>query len=292
MLIHNPAAGQSLLRRRLSRLVEALAGAGFAVELAPTTAPGDATRLAAEVARAGPGSAVFAFGGDGTLREAAKGLAGTGVPLGVLPGGTTNVVALALGLPADALAAARAFAGARERTIDLGLAGDEPFLMQATAGLDARIMARLHAPTKRLFGKLAVAWTGFAEWSRYRFPDIDFVADGRRGSATAVAVCNIAHYAGDYRLVPAGRFDDRRLELFLFRGRRRRDAAAFAYALARGRHIERGDVEIRPVDEFELLGPRGTPLQIDGDPLAAAFPLLVRLAPQRLTVLAPFAAPR
>jgi diacylglycerol kinase family enzyme len=164
--------------------------------------------------------------------------------------------------------------------------------MQASAGLDALVMRRVDPRLKRRFGRAAVVWTGLREWARYRLPAIEVEADGRREHATGVAVCNLPEYAGAFRMIPDGRADDRQLDLLLFRGRRRRDALGFALALARGRHARRRDVEIRPVTEVTLLGPPDTPLQLDGDPWPARYPLRLALAPERLRVLAPDPAGR
>lgn len=287
LLIHNPHAGGSRGARRLDAVRAALAAAGVTVEEAPCDAPGASERVAREAAARGGLDAVLVHGGDGTVRAVAAGLRGGELPLGVLAGGTTNVVATALGVPAAPHAAVAALLAAEVRVLDLGLCGDAPFLMQASAGLDARIMSRLDLRLKRRLGRAAVVWAGLREWARYRFPAIEVEVDGRRELATGVVVCNLPEYAGAFRLIPGGRADDRRLDLLLFRGGRRRDALGFALALAAGRHDRRRDVAIRPVDEVTLLGPPDTPLQLDGDAWPARYPLRLTLAPDRLHVLAP-----
>jgi diacylglycerol kinase family enzyme len=123
-------------------------------------------------------AAVVGMGGDGTLREIAASLAGSGVPLGIVPGGTGNLLAGILGVPASPSDAAAALAGARPRTIDLGevtlhltdppeqeRASDEPspaagaspsvatFAIGCGAGFDARVMATTPPDQKRRFGK-------------------------------------------------------------------------------------------------------------------------------------------
>jgi YegS/Rv2252/BmrU family lipid kinase len=287
-LILNPAAGRHRTRRDAAALERLFARQGIELQLLATRRPGEATALAREAARKGRFDCLFAFGGDGTLREVAAGVLGSELPVAVLPGGTTNVVAGALGLPRSPLAAARLLLGRGEvRSVDVGLAGGEPFLMQASAGLDARALAAVGPGAKRRFGRLAVVAAGLAAWARYRFPQIEIDADGERLRATGVAVCNLPEYAGPYRLAPRASWEDRRLDLFLFRGRGRRAALGFAFDLARGRHPARPDVEIRPVGEVRLTGPPGIDFQVDGDPLRPALPLAIRLAPARLRLLAP-----
>ncbi|HSM50905.1 MAG TPA: diacylglycerol kinase family protein [Thermoanaerobaculia bacterium] len=287
-LVLNPAAGSHRTLRTAAALQRLFARHAVRLDLLATRRPGEATALAREAAAGGDLDCLFAFGGDGTLREVAAGVLGGEQMVAVLPGGTTNVVAGALGLPRAPLAAARLLLerGA-PRLVDVGLAGEVPFLMQATAGLDARALAAVSPGAKRRFGRLAVVAAGLCEWARYRFPEIEIEADGEPLRATAVAVCNLPEYGGPFRLAPGGSFEDRRLELFLFRGRRRRAALGFAFDLVRGRHPARPDVEIRPVEEVRLVGPPAVDFQVDGDPLRAALPLAIRLAPARLRLLAP-----
>jgi len=100
-------------------------------------------------------------------------------------------------------------------------------------------------------------------------------------------VANLAQYAGAFEVVPGARADDRRLELLLFTGRTRRSALGFALDLARGRHVDRPDVEVRAVERVRILAPGALELQGDGDPFTASSPFELRLSTRRLKVLAP-----
>jgi YegS/Rv2252/BmrU family lipid kinase len=287
LLIYNPTAGRRRHRGRLGALVEALATDGWRAEPAATAAPGDATRLAAAAA-AGGADAVFVYAGDGTVREAAAGLLGGEVPLAILPGGTANVLAHALGLPPRPLAAARAHARSERRPFDVGLCGATPFLMMASAGLDAAVVAHLEPALKTRLGRTGIVLQGFRELWRYPYPPIAVTADGRPlPPATLAAVCNIPHYGGRFAIAPAARWDDRRLDLVAFRGTGPRATLAFALALATGRHLARDDVSATVVEEVVLDAPPGACLQVDGDPCAEPFPATVRLAEERLPVLVP-----
>lgn len=287
-LVFNPAAGSHRTPRTAAALQRLFSEKGIELRLLATQRAGEATDLAREATAQGDLDCLFALGGDGTLREVSAGVLGSELPVAILPGGTTNVVAGALGLPRTPLAAARLLLARGEvRSVDVGLAGEVPFLMQATAGLDARALAAVSPVAKRRFGRLAVVAAGLAAWARYRFPEIEIEADGEPLRATGVAVCNLPEYGGSFRLAPGGSFEDRRLELFLFRGRRRRAALGFALDLVRGRHPARRDVEIRPVGEVRLIGPAAVDFQLDGDPLAPVLPLAIRLSPARLRLLAP-----
>jgi len=290
-LIYNPKSGRQRHAELLDAILARLREGGFAVELSPTAFAGQATDLARGFAADGAVEAVFAFGGDGTAREVAAGLLGTPVALGVLPGGTANLLALALGLPRDPVRAAAALAGARTRAFDVGLvggaAGEQPFLMMVSAGLDATVLAALDVELKWRFGEAAILWQGLQEWWRYSYPEIEVQADGERLAATFAAVANIPFYAGSFRLAPGARPDDHRLELVLFRGRGRRATLGFVADLLRSAHVRRRDVEVRKVDEVLLAGPAGTAAQVDGDLCEERLPVRVRLAEERLRVLFP-----
>jgi diacylglycerol kinase family enzyme len=114
------------------------------LEVAQTGHPGHARELAREAADE-RFDAVVALGGDGTLNEAANGLANRGIPLGALPGGSTNVFARSLGVPADLASAGRLLAHAvtegRHQQISLGRVANRYFLFHLGIGFDARVVA-------------------------------------------------------------------------------------------------------------------------------------------------------
>ena len=286
ILIYNPTAGRRRHAERLGALTALLAEGGWQITAAPTAEPGHATRLAREAADGGAG-AIFVFGGDGTVREAAAALLGTGVPLGVVPGGTANVLAHALGLPSDPLAAARALADAEPRPFDVGRCGATPFLMMTSAGFDSHLLARLDPRLKARFGKTGIALQGLIELARYRSPRLALTVDGESAIATFMAVQNVPFYGGHFVLSPGAKWDDRRLDLVRFTGEGRAALAGFARDLVRGRHLARPDVFRQAVDEVILLGPPDTTAQVDGDPCAEPLPARIALAAERLTVLAP-----
>lgn len=284
-LLYNPRAGQHR-KMRLEAIRAELAAGGWSLDFRATESPEHCRELAS--AAVGEAlDALFVLGGDGTLRVAASALAGSTVALGALPGGTTNVVALALGLPFDPVAAARRLATGAPRRFDLGRAGDDVFLMQLSGGLDARILAAVDPRLKQRIGKGAVLVAGLREWRRYDFPLFELEVDGRSVTATGFVAANLAEYAGRLRIVPDARADDGRLELLLFRGRRRRDAFRFALDLVRGRHVERGDVEVVTAETVRLLSAAGGALQLDGDPYAPPLPLPIGLAAASIDLLVP-----
>jgi len=270
-LIYNPIAGRGRWERVLEAVLRTCRGEGFELEPVPTAAPGQATDLAGDLAREGRVEAVFALGGDGTAREVAAGLLGSRTPLGILPGGTANLMALALGLPRDPSAAAAVLCHAPARSFDAGLAGARAFLMMVSAGLDGRALAALDHGLKTRLGKTAVALQGVREWWRYGYPEIEIVADGEQlPPASFLAVCNIPYYGGSFRMAPGARPDDRRFELVTFHGSGRAATLAFILGVVSGRHTRRADVGVRAVEEVVFSVPPEAGLQVDGDPISRA----------------------
>jgi len=287
ILIYNPASGRQRSRQVLPKVLEALEAGGFEVEPRPTQAPHDATRLAREAREEGEIEVVFAMGGDGTLREAAAGLAGSEVALGLLPAGTANVLSLALGVPRDPLSAARAAADFVPRAIDLGRCDGEPFLMMASGGLDAAVMARQNGALKRWFGRLGLGFEALRQWWGYEYPEFELEVGGEVHRATFFSLSNIPLYGGGFRMAPGASVCDGRLDLVLFTGRGRRKALGFGGDLLTGRHLGRADVDAHEVESVRITSPRKLLLQLDGDVLTFEAPIELSVEPGGVRVLAP-----
>jgi diacylglycerol kinase family enzyme len=148
-LIVNPYA--TAVSRRVRNLVVAALRSRYDVLVIDTKEPGHATQLAREAAEEGA-DAVITLGGDGTVNEAANGLAGSDVPLFPLPGGSQNVYAKMLGIPADIIDATlhllRISDAWRPRRVDLGRVEGRLFTFSAGAGLDASVVERVDANPK------------------------------------------------------------------------------------------------------------------------------------------------
>src|ERR671917_823216 len=144
LVIVNPYA--TTVSNRLKNLVVYALGARYSVEAIETQAQQHATELCREAAAARY-DVVVAFGGDGTVNEAANGLIGSPTPLTCLPGGSTNVFCRALGIPADVVDASehllRMADDFRPRRVDLGRVNDRHFTFSSGVGLDASVVERV-----------------------------------------------------------------------------------------------------------------------------------------------------
>lgn len=303
LIIANPAAGRRRARRRreLAAAQEILRGAGITTELVWTDGAGSATALARRAAGDGRGMVVVC-GGDGTINEAVNGLAGSQVPLAVLPGGTANVLAKELGIPWDIPRAAGLIARAEPRRIALGQAvplgaRDEAaprwFLCVAGAGPDGVMVYSVAAALKLRLGILAYWLEGFRQLGRYRFPHFRVTAPelDRDMDASMVIVGRTASYGGPFRITTRASLYDDRFEVCLITTRARLRYLRYLPAIWSGRlRRERGvyfarvrSLRCEPLDEPRVYA------QVDGEP-CGRLPVEFRVVPEMLTLLVPAAA--
>lgn len=289
LVIFNPTAG-SRRRRRLEAFLAALRAGGAAPILRETTGVGHARRLAFGAEQEGADALVVA-GGDGTINEAINGLAGSDVPLAIVPMGTANVLAAEIGLAGDAEAIAAAALDGPVARVSLGMVGQRRFAMMAGIGFDAHVVRTVDPAIKRRLGKLAYVLATAMLLGRYRCPRYTVLANGRRFVAGAVILAKGQHYAGRFVCAPDARLEAPSLELCLFRAGSRLAILRYALALALGSIHRQPDVEILSVREAEIEGPPDDPVQGDGD-LIGQLPARIAVAPETLLLSVPRASPR
>ncbi|HUD52867.1 diacylglycerol kinase family protein [Parvibaculum sp.] len=263
-IILNPAAGA---RRRglLDAVVERLKRGGATVTLELTERAGHATALARRAAERGDADVVVAAGGDGTINEVARGLLGQGVPLGILPLGTANVLAIELGLRPRAVEVADMLLSGPAHLVGTGVVDGEIFLMMVGIGFDGVVVHAINPRLKRLWGKGAFVWAGVKEWLRGPGRDIRLVADGREKRAQWAIVVNGRYFAGPYVLSREGDISQPGLTLFLFKNGGRIALVRYLIALGLGRMAKLRDVEILPARQVRFLEPEGLEVEVDGD---------------------------
>jgi diacylglycerol kinase (ATP) len=304
-VILNPTAGPLTTRADLQRALDLLGESGWRLTVQESSGPGDITRLARQAA-ANQVETLIVAGGDGTLSEAANGLAGSETALGLLPMGTGNIWAAQVGLVQaptllyrpDMLQAARALTESRRQRIDLGhartLRGEHYFMLWAGVGLDAaiqRVVEDEGRPVKRRFGQLAYVWAAARPILEYRGTRAKLTLDGRRerGRIVTVIICNIQMYAG-FELAPMAQMDDGWLDVAVFEGLSWADNLRHIGQIAFGRHLTDPQVTFYRAREVSLHTDPLLPAHYDGESLGIT-PLMVRVAPQALTVLLPPSTP-
>jgi diacylglycerol kinase family enzyme len=251
-------------------------------------------RLVGAAARSQRYDVVVAAGGDGTIRAAAAGISGTDVPLAIIPCGTANVLAQEIGLKATPELVCQMLRNGPQRPIACARANDEPFLLMAGAGFDARVVGGLNHALKGLIGK--AAYTGPVLGALLRPLDtLSITIDNRSYEASWVVIANARHYAGRFVLAPRTGIHQRGLEAVLFTARSRAVLLGQLLSLLRGRLDARagrhGDVAMYPCSHVKISAPGPVPVQIDGDPFGAT-PLEARAGTDAIRLIVPASTPR
>jgi len=269
-----------------------LAAQGIDAEAIPTTGPHDAARLVRKVLDLGA-DLVLVAGGDGTINEAVNGMAGSPVPLGILPAGTANVLANELGI-GNRMERAAAKLGSWERErVALGLlstaTSDAPryFLLMAGAGLDAEIVYHLNSSLKDALGKVAYWLAGLGRFGR-RLPEFTVEVDGRSFRSSFALVSRVRNYGGDLEIAPSISLLDDEFEVVLFEGATSMPYIKYMLGVLLHRLHSLGGVTILRARKALLSGcERGKVyVQVDGE-AAGSIPASVELVPNALTLLAP-----
>lgn len=288
LLVYNPTAGQRDRRAEMNALIDRQRRRGLELVNAPTSGPGDATEIVKTFLPRGL-DVVAVYGGDGTISEAASGLEGSPVPLAILPGGTSNVLAIELGIPTDLEEAERLLHEGEPRPVRLAHADGRPFLLWAGAGLDARVMGNMRLGWKRLLGRLGIFPTAVFQFLTYEFPRLEVTIDGVAHEATFAVACRARHYGGRWVIAPGARLDADAFEVLLFAHRSHRKLAQLFTQMASGRseHLRKGLARIvsgREVSIRSLDGP--VEVQVDGDCVLQT-PIHCRVGHETVRVLAP-----
>lgn len=293
VVIRNPVAGR-WRGRRFQAALDALAAHGCRVDLRETGAPGDATRIATEVAA--EADIVVAAGGDGTINEVLTGLAaaasagGGGAALGIIPLGTANVFAAEIGLAGGMDEVAAAIARGPIRPIHLGVIGVGPgarvFGLMLGVGFDARVVAAVTPGLKRRLGKAAYVLHSLLRIVRYRAAAYTVTVDGVVHTAASAIVANGHFYAGRYVSAPDARLGRDSFEVCLFTRGGRWNVVRYGAALLFGRLARLPDYHIVTGRSLTIEGPKSDPVQADGD-IVARLPLTASLFDRRIGVAVP-----
>jgi diacylglycerol kinase (ATP) len=280
LLIVNPASRRGARIRK--KALKAFGDAGVACDMRPTEAPGHAAILAKTHAH--KYDAVFTLGGDGTVMEVLTVLAHQGPPLGVLGGGTANVVARTLGIPLNPSRAVPLLLNGDEATMDLGRLGDgRRFAIGVGVGLDATMMMEAPAQLKRRFGFMAYVIGGFKAVLRNQRFKLRLTVDGVvfERTASAILVANFGAVLNNLVAFGDGiAHDDGLLNACVFSPGNLRDSLRILWRMLRkdfrsdpclfyksGREFRIETTPEMPAQADGEILP-GTPLSVSVDPLA------------------------
>jgi len=299
-LIYNPVAGRHPVRRQrqISAAAEELRKAGVEVKLAATSGPGNARDLARAAADDGA-ELVLVCGGDGTVNEAINGLVPGRATLGILPGGTANIIGKELRLPHHPVRAACALPGWKPRRIALGRATwldavtGQPtqrlFISVAGVGFDAYIVHRLSWSLKMSWGVVGYGLEAVRQALRYPFPRFRFASDGQERQATFAVIHRTGHYAGWLPLAPTAGLFKPAFTACLFTSTNRARYFLYAAAVVLRQHLRLRGVELIECSKVDCAGEepeRPIYFELDGE-LVGQLPATFEIVPDALTILVP-----
>jgi diacylglycerol kinase (ATP) len=254
-----------------------------------TDGQGSAEMLARRAVDAGNVDVVVAAGGDGTVGEVATALVGTGVPLGIIPAGSTNIVAKELGVPASPMDALDLIAGRHDvRTMDLAFANDRAMLHMAGAGFDSRLFANTDPRLKRRLGWGAYFPAGIrASLARPSAMRIATESESFEVESPLVLVANGASIIHrNLRIDTHPTIDDGRLDLYIVGATHPLPTVETMLHAILGGLGNAPEVIHRQVTSIHIESGDPLPYQVDGD-VAGELPLDITVSPRALDVIVP-----
>jgi diacylglycerol kinase (ATP) len=286
-LIINPSSGTWLRRVDVDVVRGRMATRGISLSVRETQGPEDATRAAREAAGKGF-DVVIAAGGDGTINEVANGLAGTRVPLGILPQGTENVLAQEFSIPLDVSHALDVVLEGHTVTVDLGLVKGRYFLLMAGIGIDAQIASEVDPLMKKIFGSAAYPLTALQTVVTFEPSEMEIRIDGAREPRLGyfVIVGNSRNYAAGFKVTPLARLDDGKLDVCIFKRSGIADLLRYVVATAQLRQMDLADVEYVQAETLEIRSEKKIPVHADCE-IVGTTPVDIRCVPAALRLVVP-----
>jgi YegS/Rv2252/BmrU family lipid kinase len=285
LVLVNPAAGGGRVRDLLGEVETALSDLGVDYRLVLTTGLDHGREEARRAAREGEIPVVMS--GDGLVGQIGGVLAGTDVPLGVIPGGRGNDFARVIGIPTEIRPAVRLLVAGRTRSVDVGEVNGRRFLCIASCGFDSDAN-RIANDARLVKGNLVYAYAALRAMAAWRPARFELVLDGERRVHTgySVAAANSKAYGGGMFLAPDAELDDGRLDVVCVGEVGKLRYLANLPKVFKGRHVENEEVTVQRAAEVEISADRPFAVYADGDHLAD-LPATIRVLPRALNVIVP-----
>ncbi len=269
VLIFNPIA-KNASGRKIAKASHFLRSRGYKAEILFTEQKGHAESLAREAVKESP-SLIIAAGGDGTFNEIVNGIAGSEIPMAILPLGTTNVLAKELGLPETVDDAMEVAVRGTPKTVSIGKISitchsslvTRYFLLMAGIGFDGEAVFRINETLKKISGKGAYIFSGFKTLSVFNPDKLILDMDGKTYTGYSVIISKVAKYGGNFKITPDARLTDPFFYVCLFKGKGRLDILRYVTGIVAGKHLGFRDVEYVRAKNIDVEG--DAHIQIDGD---------------------------
>ncbi len=257
--------------------------AGCNLSIRETTGAGHATELARA---AGPYDRVVVAGGDGTVNEVINGLAELedAPPFGLIPVGTSNVLAAEIGLNRRNGSAANAILKGDAVPIALGRVNGRYFSVMTGAGIDAHLVAQVDLELKKRIGAAAYAASFFRQLRQFDFPGYKLSVDGESHVVGSVIIANARRYAPTWVIAPNADVHTADLQICRIDNPGRFGSVGAAMALFGGRFAEGRWLTIESGQRVTIDGRAGEPVQADGE-IVTSLPAEITVAASELRLL-------
>ncbi|HMJ73055.1 MAG TPA: diacylglycerol kinase family protein [Solirubrobacterales bacterium] len=284
-LLVNPASAHGRTLKLLPQLEQELDARRIPFRVERTRGLEDGIDRALHAAEADEVPVVVS--GDGLIGAIGGALAGSEVPLGIVPGGRGNDLARVLGIPSDPGAAAAMLAGGQTRRIDVGEVNGKRFLGIVSVGFDSEAN-RLANETKWLRGNLVYAYAGLRTllgWRPARFT-IRVGEQRERFTGYSVSVANNKAFGGGMFIAPDADLTDGEFDVVTVGEHGKLRSLAILPKVFKGTHVEEDEVRVFRASRLELSASRPFPVYADGEHLTD-LPATLRVLPQALSVIVP-----
>jgi diacylglycerol kinase (ATP) len=315
LVFYNRASGRGLSEEAWKETLQRLRGISESLDEIVVEPGLDIAKRAAESVNSGV-NLVIAAGGDGTVREAAAGLVGTSIPLGIIPIGTFNNLALSLDLPHDPILACELIESGATRAIDVGVADGRNFFFEAAGvGVDADLFPiGEQVKSGRFSGilraiRLALMYKQTSITLRFDRPVDAAYRESFRGKSlprrrkrfrksqsfltircSFIAIGNCPYYGSNFNVCPGALLDDGLLSIGVYRDFSKRELFWHFWSISGGRRQYNPKLEMFEAKMVEVTPKRLLSVHVDGKPIGTT-PVRFEVRPGALQVLAPARKP-
>lgn len=268
-IIYNPTSGRELFKKNLAQVLQKFEQAGYETSTHATTCAGDATHAAKEAALR-EFDLIIAAGGDGTINEVVNGLAplDTRPTLGIIPVGTTNDFARALGIPREnILNAADTVINGVARPIDIGQVNGQYFINIAGGGRLTELTYDVPSKLKTMLGQLAYYLKGMEMLPSLRPTEVEIEYDGKlfQGEIMLFLVTLTNSVGGFEKLAPDSSLNDGMFDLIILKKANLAEFIRVASMALRGDHINDQHIIYTKANRVKVNVSEKMQLNLDGE---------------------------
>jgi diacylglycerol kinase (ATP) len=285
-LIYNPGAGQAQKSDAdVSEVIQEFEKYDINITPSPTFPDVSTLEMVKNLVKQTP-DVLVGWGGDGTIHEVVNGMYGADIPVGLIPGGTANLLARELNIGHDIKEAVRIIGEGKTTQISLGRANKKLFLLMVGIGFDSAVIRNLDLHLKRKVGYLAFGLAAIRTAIDYKYPKITIKVNGSEKECVFAVICNAREYAAFFRLAPDADISDEYLYIVLFKEAGLGSLIRYGFYAWQSRHLELKSVESLRASRIEANGSSEVWVQADGE-LIGYLPMKFEIIPRALKVFSP-----